>query len=458
RTGYAFVYKLGRYATELVIMLTSASVIYLAVLHDPDFDTGLYGVAELVYDLLKVPSAVLLSTWLVINLIVFVIIELVSREKLTKPKKLGLAVLRFAASAGVSFLICFGVFSSDGFGAGAYVPGVSEIGSVGMYWYSSDMYAIDHYAEVKDESAVKLITDYHRRIIAERPDEYFNSLSLSYYMKNGEYVHRTYYLPTEYTLDCTKLWFESGAFAEGCKSRMPGYDAIPRLSVNVGTVGNINGEAVWTKAGIGANEFLTALTHDVEKTAYEDIFRHDGAGYIWVALLPENSITSQYKFQVWDTFEETRGLLRECNCDVFGQLLDDHAVKFYMYKATSLGDYTTKKKLMETVDIYGDTRVYDEPREYRELDYVTARELITKSAVMTMYSESRDIYIIVPSYEFLDENGEKYFRTGYSGDYEYYVTEANLDEAAGIYANAPAATDDELRKYLGVINNYTWGE
>ena len=456
RTGSAFVYKLGRYATEFVIMLSSASVIYFAFSYHSS-ETGLYGVAGLVYSLMNVPAPILITTWLIINIIVFVIIELVSREKLTKPKKLGLAAVRFAASAGLSFLICFGVLKSDGFGAASYVPDVSDISSIHLMTYGADMAYIDHYVELEDENAKKMITDFHHRIVAERPDnstdEYnysvYQFFNVSYTLKDGKTVPRHYTLPSEYTHDCMKMWFECGAFAESYKGRMPADADIPWLSVNVDYGSETKGAVAWKNTGIDTSEFLSALKRDIAKTAYEDIFRHDGACYIQAALLPEGGMVSQYNFEIWDTFEETRALLKEHNCDTF-ESKSGNALKYYMYKATSVGNYTTQKKLIRTFDDYGNPATAEEPMEYHILDDATAKELISKSAVMTAYSESRDIYIITPIYELVNGDGAKYYGTWYV----YYVTEPNLDEAAGIYANAPAASDEEITKYLGIKNNY----
>ena len=447
RAGSAFVYKPARYATEFMIMLTSASVIYLSSLHDQSIGNGLYGVAGLVYNLLNVPTPILVATWLIINIIVFVIIELVSREKLTKPKKLGLAAVRFAASAGLSFLICFGVMNSNGFGAALYVPDVSEINSISLMSYSPDMVYIKSYTELESEDAKRMITDLHRRVVTERPDEpeydyerydytAYQILNVSYNLKNGSHVSRNYALPSQYTLDCMKLWFECGAFEESYKSRMPADIDVERLSVKVSYYDEITCSPSSLKdTDIDTNEFLSALKRDVAKTTYEDIFRHDGADFIYVLLMPKSGTAQQYGFEVWDTFGETRALLKEHNCDFIGEDLD-HAVKYYMFRAKSNGNYQTG------IGNPADTR------EYRELDRTTAKELLSKSGVMTAYSESRDIYIITASHKYITEEGTFYDPS--FGRYLFYVTEPNLDEAAEVYANAPAASNEDVSKYLGM--------
>ncbi len=445
RAGSAFVYKPGRYATEFVIMLSSASVIYFAAFSHAASEVGLYGVAGLVYNIMNVPAPILITTWLMISIIAFVIIELVSREKLSKPKKLGLAAVRFAASAGLSFLICFGVMNSNGFGAALYVPDVSEINSISLMSYSQDMVYINHYAELEDEEAKKLITDLHRRVIAERPDDYsneelryddsdFHILNISYVLKNGGHVSRNYTLPSGYTPDCMRLWFECGAFAESYRSRMPAEADIERLSVKVNCYDAVRCGSAVKDTDIGTKEFLSALKRDTAKTTYEDIFRHDGADFIYVLLMSESGSAAQYQFAVWDTFEVTRALLKEHNCDIIGEDLD-HAVKYYMFRAKSRGNYQS-----------GISRPA-ETRQYRELDRATAKELLSKSGVMAAYSESRDIYIIMPSYKYINE-GDTFYDQSF-GRYLFYVTEPNLDEAAEIYANAPAASDEEITKYLG---------
>jgi hypothetical protein len=436
RAGSAFVYKAGRYATEIMIMLTSAAVIRFVMLENDGTGGQIYGIARLVSGILNVPDSVLITTWVIVNIIVFAVIELVSREKLRKPKKLGLAVARFAAGAALSFLVCIGFEHCDGFGAASYVPDVSDINSIGLMTYGADMAYIDKYAELESDDAKRMITDLHRRIIAERPDPPgyddvgYQILNISYDLKDGSGVSRSYALPPRYTHDCMKLWFESGAFAESYNDRMPADVDIERLSVKVSYYDEVTGGSAKKDTDIDTNEFLSALKRDIAKTTYEDIFSHDGCDLIYVYLMPKGSLTSLYYFVVWDTFEETRALLRAHNCDIFGQD-PDRAVKYYMFRATSKGNYQPG---------IGDPA---EQREYREPDRATAKELLSKSAVMTAYPESRDIYIIIPIYEFSDDNGN----TAYIPGTQYYVTEPNLGEAAEVYANAPAVSEEDAEKY-----------
>lgn len=456
RTGSAFVYKPGRYATELVIMLSSASVIYLSALHDRRIQNSLYGVASLVYKLLDVPNAVLVTTWVAVNVIVFVIIELVSHEKLRRPKNLMLAAARFAVSAGISFLVCFGFAHSDGFGAGSYVPDVSDISRVQVTGYDESMVYLENYAMLSDENAKRIVTDFHRRIVAERPDmrpvydvlynnteDYEGNIhfSVSYFGNDGNNMSRTYYLPVDYAKEFGEMWFRSGAFA--ATYNLP--EKQPGAAVTVYKPGD-KPDGYINHTSIPYERFAEAVKHDAQNATYEDILMHDGADYVMVLV---SSGDYSMQLHIWDTFDETLALMREYNCETFENRFGN-AVKYFMYKATSVGKYSAGTIRTWTTDDYGYPAAEYEPRDYRVIDEAQAKELLAHSALQTVYAGSRDIYVIVPLYEYRDPiENRTFYSTGASENYRFFVTEPNCDAAAEIYANAPAASREDCEKYLG---------
>ncbi len=449
RAGSAFVYKPGRYATEFLIMLASASAVYLPLLTSSRTEDSVYGIAGLIYRFLNIPDAVLITTWIVVNLIIFVVIELVSREKLKKPKKLGLAVGRFAVSAALSFLVCFGFMKSDGFGAAGYVPEVSDVVSVDVNCSVPGLR--NNYARLRSEDAVKMISDFHHRIVTERPDdsalfsyadrvgldyEYFCSFNVNYEMISGGQVSRTYYLPASYSKDLLQLWFGSGAFASE-------YNNIPDTAKDRYVSISVYDTA---DTGIPYEKFVAALKRDAAKATYEDLFVRDRVDCVNTLIVVGDE---SYWIKVWSSFDETLALMREYNCDPFGNM-NAGVVKYYMYKATSYGSFTSARKAEYSTDDHGYTDLRYEPVEYRELTEEQAKELLKLSSVNTVYENSRDIYIIVPVSEHISEyDGSITYLTGTGNAEQYYVTEHNCDTAVEVYANAPAVSAEDLAKYLG---------
>ena len=445
RAGSAFVYKAGRYAAEFMIMLASASAVFLPLLNDGRAEASVYGIAGFVFNLLNVPDAVLLTTWIAVNFIVFAVIEIVSREKLRRTKYLALAAGRFAVSAALSFLVCFGFMKSDGFGAADYVPEVSEVGRMNMTCFTSGADFMHNSADLSDEEAIRMVTDFHRRIVRERPDmsaayetdhyvgeEYEDPITfwVNYEMRSGGTVSRTYYLPASYTKDAMTLWFDCGAFASE-------YGYFPDTAEN-GSVSMPVSDAV----DIPYEKFIAALKRDAAKTDYDDLFLRSGVDYINVMIAYGDR---SYWTQVWSAFDETVALMREYNFDPFANRFDG-VVKYYIYKATSAGNYTGHLK-KNFKDIQGELIPQQEPWEYREITEEQAKELLPLSSVQTVYEKSRDIYIIMPVSE---------LRSEYDGSISYqviparyYVTEPNCDTAAEVYANASAVSAEDLAKYLG---------
>ena len=456
RTGSAFVYKGGRYAVQFMILLASASVIFLPVFDRVNARRSYYAVSGSLVKYLEIPAAALVITWVIVNIVLFVVTELVCREKLGSPKKLAFMAARFIGSGVLSVLICYGLSVSDGLGTVGYVPEVSQIEGVQLmdnmprmvYGYN------DHY--VSDEESLRLITDFHRRIIEERPDfkwvyddsyadEYrsYVHFSLDYRMKNGSRTERSYFLPKEYAHDAISLLFSTRAFADNYKLETDDKDALVMVPGNDG---------VYYASEIPYNEFAAALYKDALETTYEDICVDGGQMYKTLEIIYSND-NRQYVI-VSNTFTDTVELMNRYNCNIFDGVYDD-AVKFYMMQYTSEGSFTADIKYDYTADENGymmPTLNYD----IREITAEQANELLPHTATTPVYEESRDIYEVFCVYEYKNGDGSVYYVTNnYTGP--RFVAEKQCDRAAEIYNAAEPAGSEDIQKYLPEYYRYREG-
>ncbi|MBR5089058.1 MAG: hypothetical protein IK093_06485, partial [Ruminiclostridium sp.] len=171
----------------------------------------------------------------------------------------------------------------------------------------------------------------------------------------------------------------------------------------------------------------------------------EGVDYInAMVMIGDNS----YRMKVWSSFDETLALMREYNCETFENVFSG-VVKYYIFKATSTGQYTGELK-KTYMNEHGVIIPYQQPKEYRELTEEQAKALLTHSSQQTVYENSRDIYIILPISEHRSEyDGSITYLLGAGTAVQYYVTEPNCETAAEVYANAPAVSAEDITKYLG---------
>ncbi len=454
RTGNAFVYKGGRYATELMIMLCSAAAVYLPLLNNERISGTILGISSILYSIFKVPSAVLIAAWTVINLIIFAVIELVSREKLRKPVRLVYSVGRFAASAGISFLVCFAFANSDGFNTAGYVPAAADVEELSITGYIPDMYSIGHYSVLRSPESIEKFAAFHKRIVDERPqspysteaynpingevyaDVSFVSLDFTYRLKNGKHISRSYHLPLSYTEDFLNVWFDSGAFASAYV--LPEPDSTEEYVINVPVRNPLTNQTEMQTADIPYSEYRTALMTDAQNATLEDIFLTEGAD---MANIQIKCGESQYYSEVRSTFENTMALLREHNCDPFANKMPN-AVGYYLQKQTSFGSYSSDTIFQ-----------WDNGEQYRRITEEEAKELIPHCACQTIYKESRDVYFITYVYELTQpDTGKIYYTSARAGA----VLETYCDKAAQIYESSPELSGKEINALIyGNYDNFS---
>lgn len=465
RTGSAFVYRGGRYATQLLIMLGAASLIFLDIYDRVDAIRTYYTISNGYYLFRQIPSAALIGAWFALSLISFAVIELVSGERLGKPKKLLFSALRFVSGGALSFLICLGFAKSDGFGAVGYIPAADEVASVDFMDYMPGLMMVSQDAVVDGREGIQKIMDFHRAVLAERPEytrvysDYsydphpFVHVGIRYNLTDGSQVARYYYLPDEYAHDAIKLYFDSGAFASKYRIAPVSSENESKSYVAMNTVFDEKEQHyVSTTTDIPYSEFREAVMADAAETTYDDILRSERVDVIYVRAEngdqdDESDFVQNSSFlTVYTCFGRTMELFKQYGVYDLYEHKFDRAVKFFIYTQKSVGAFTS--------DMYYDFEFIDEThtrtnREFREISEEQAKELLEHSSFQTVYEQSRDVYLIMPVYEYVASDGKIYYTTdGLSASTIQYVTEPWCDRAAQIYAAARRLTDEDMEKYL----------
>lgn len=164
--------------------------------------------------------------------IVYFLIETVSKRGF---KKFYMAILRFVATVAAVFIFCNVCSSTNGFGAGKYVPRVSSIESVGIDLSDSRYGDIYDSIVFKDKDVIQATTQMQKNLInlkysnfegvtttgSTLPNEQdgiilqeTSSIGIKYYMKNGSTVVRNYYISSDMIADLITKIYLSEEYAD----------------------------------------------------------------------------------------------------------------------------------------------------------------------------------------------------------------------------------------------------
>ncbi len=202
---------------------------------------------------------------LIVTFVLYVIMELISGKGF---KKFHITLLKYVVTVGGSFLICMGLFFSNGMGAGYYVPSSNDVVSayVGLH-DTSDIYGSSIYGEVKLPENVQAVIDAHNSIPKNGPEteERDYSFNVNYNLKDGTTLSRYYFITEErYNEACEKL-FSTELYASG---------ELQSAITDIPTEGTSEFTGVSTEKGlincrVPATELRDALLKDCAKVTPE---------------------------------------------------------------------------------------------------------------------------------------------------------------------------------------------
>ncbi len=208
RVGSAFVYNVIKFVIPALVIFSIVASFSTYILGGlfPNRTIDAYMSSYYGYSSEQDVSGYIIAM-LIITFVLYVIMELISGKGF---KKFHITLLKYVITVGGSFLICMGLFFSNGMGAGYYVPNSSDVVSayVGLH-DNSDTYGYSVYGEVKLPENVQAVVDVHNDIpkngLETNAQGY--SFMVNYHLKDGTTLGRYYFISEErYNEACEKLF------------------------------------------------------------------------------------------------------------------------------------------------------------------------------------------------------------------------------------------------------------
>ena len=277
------------------------------------------------------PSVTSMVIWLVVlSFIAYVIMALISgrnfrRFHITLAKWAG----TLAVSVGISAVLAF----SNGFGMSNYIPAESGIANVSVNMSAHAGFDGPRYYQVysSDAELIRTAMEIHRDIPKYDQGERTTSMvSLTYFMKNGECVRRSYCVTDEQFTDymhrvCTPdLWY-----LELIDDINGIVDDPDRWQCS------IRGENMITAySGFTYEELLSAIKEDCQKVSFEMLGNVSGVyEYRPVLSLMKGETEASSTFSVYSWMENTIELFRKCGLDLVATSVTEN------YKTAFILDY-----------------------------------------------------------------------------------------------------------------------
>lgn len=248
---------------------------------------------------------------LIVTFVLYVIMELISGKGF---RKFHITLLKYVVTVGGSFLICMGLFFSNGMGAGYYVPNSNDVVSayVGLH-DNSDTYGSTIYGEVKLSENIQAVVDIHNDIPKNGPETeaYDYSFNVNYNLKDGTTLSRYYFITEErYNEACEKL-FSTELYASS---------ELTSVITDIPTEGTGEFTCVSTENGsiscrIPAAELRDALLKDCEKVTPELMYDPTKRGQsVYITLertdsVGDNSTGMKTGLELYAWYDDTIALL-----------------------------------------------------------------------------------------------------------------------------------------------------
>lgn len=441
RVGSAFVYNVMKFVIPALVIFSVVVAFSTYILgglfpnrtFDAYYSSSYYGT----YVASNIGGYVI--AMLIITFVLYVIMELISGKGF---KRFHITLLKYVVTVGGSFLICMGLFFSNGMGAGYYVPNSNDVVSayVGLH-DNSDAYGSTIYGEVKLPENVQAVVDIHNDIPKNGPETkaYGYSFNVNYQLKDGTTLSRYYFITEErYNEACEKL-FSTELYASS---------ELTSVITDIPTEGTSEFTSVITDTGedfdchIPAAELRDALLKDCEKVTPElmydptkrgpsvrlELKRTDTVGdrstrirtdlelYAWydntIALLERHGVTGLFDVDT-SQFEIAYFVKLDKTADDFFGVLNGYYIESW-YSATHEGSGNTGSSLGKGVDVVAvpiDSDVIDELYMHSFNEYYNG------------YSEDV-VYRLVLSMEAEKTYGVKAF----------FISEDYIDRAEEIFA------------------------
>lgn len=255
---------------------------------------------------------------LIITFVLYVVMELISGKGF---RKFHVTLLKYVVTVAGSFLICMGLYFSNGMGTAYTVPDASDVISVDVVLSAgSNIYGEGAYGELELTENIQTVTEVHRDIPKDGSEVIGadNSISLIYTLKDGTKLGRFYYLSDErYNDVCERLFsVELYVAKEIRKERFDyafecGYDEISAVYCS---------EDKSIDCSISLREFYDALIRDCQNATPERLYTPEhypeGGNVILVCQKAGIHATDIHQ-EIYPWYENTLALLRENGVQIY---------------------------------------------------------------------------------------------------------------------------------------------
>lgn len=196
RVGSPFVYGAMKLVIPALVIFAITTVFSVYIMD------GLFGNADYSYSYTENAGGYIVAL-IILTFVLYVIMELISGKGF---KKFHITLLKYVVTLAGSFLICMGLYFSNGMGMAYYVPNASQVASAEVYLSGGSLWIG---GEIKQAENIKALTEVHSDI-PKNGDEtkkwYDYHIEIEYTFKDGTTAARQYYLTEQrYNDACQRL-------------------------------------------------------------------------------------------------------------------------------------------------------------------------------------------------------------------------------------------------------------
>lgn len=400
------------------------------------------------------PSVPGLVVWLVVlSFIAYVIMALISgrnfrRFHITLAKWAG----TLAVSVGISAVLAF----SNGFGMSYYIPDESNIAKVTVNMSACVGYdgPTDYRVYSGDPELIKTALGIHRDIPkydqSDRTNCTIGEVSLTYFMKNGECVRRSYRVTDEQFTDymhrvCTPdLWYLQ------LTASLNDFDGEPDKWQC-----SIRGEDMPTAySGFTLKELLSAMKADCQKVSFEMLADTSGVyEYRPVLSLVKGVEDCSVTLGVYSWMDNTIELFRKCGLDLVQTSVAENYRTAFIVDNESGDMYSTNS--YETMFGFSEGMTAQQIADYKNKingydDYYYADDFTPVATFGCAHAGDSGVKMLISvGSSVMSAFGSRYaLILSTAGSLEEYVAGGSSE----LYINIPRAYDDlaeqTLRKYI----------
>ncbi len=199
RVGSPFVYGAMKLVIPALVIFAITTVFSVYIMD------GLFGNVDYSYSYTENAGGYIVAL-IILTFVLYIIMELISGKGF---KKFHITLLKYVVTLAGSFLICMGLYFSNGMGMAYYVPDASQVVSAEVYLSGGSLWIG---GEIKQAENIKALTEVHSDIPKdgdETSDWHSRHIEIEYTFKDGTTTARHYYLTEQRYNDACERLFSS---------------------------------------------------------------------------------------------------------------------------------------------------------------------------------------------------------------------------------------------------------